>query len=202
MKKVISTLATALFASLALGGCGGSNQQVDDVDYATYCADHLTNTVAPAEACQVPNPRYQLAYADTGHHVWSNGYDTTPDYAFVPIGRPLPMVIYTQPYNYAYHRPLAYSTAPVHRAVSVPYKQYVKTAPKLPANAPKAATVAPAVKPAAPAVPAKPAPNPGIQRGGFGVPSAPRATTPAKTPTFSGRTSTPSRSTSSSKTGK
>lgn len=184
----------------ALSGCGDS-QQVDDVDFARYCADHVVNVVADDSQCAItgdnPTSRFQWAYADTGHHVWNNGFDSTPDYAFVPIGQPMPYgVIYTRPYNYAYHQPLVYSSRPVHRAVSVPYAQFKKTAPKLPANAPKAATVAPAVKPAAPA------PNPGVQRGGFGVPSAPRATTPAKTPTFSGRTSTPSRSTSSSKTGK
>lgn len=189
MKKSASALAATLIATVAITGCGGNRQQqqpqqqIDDVDYAQYCADHLTNTVAPIQACQVPNPRYQIAYADIGHHVWNHDYDTTPDYAFVPVGRPLPVVTYVQPYNYAYRRPLVYSSTPVHRAVSVPYTQYVKTAPRIPA---------PPAKPApAPAAAVK-APNPGIQRGGFGVPSAPRFTAPPAAPSFSGRSSSPS----------
>lgn len=182
MRKII-TLAAALIAIVGLSGCGNS-QPIDDVDYAQYCGDHVLNQVAPDQMCQTGNPRFQYGYANVGGHQWNNGYDATPPYVFVPVGRPLPMGIsYVRPYDYSYHAPLRYSAVPVQRRVSVPYKQYVKTAPRLPANAPKAATTVPAAKPAAPA------PNPAIQRGGFGVPSAPRATTSVKAPTFSSRPS-------------
>lgn len=196
MRKIIYTLAAALLASLTLAGCG-SDQQVDDVDFAQYCGDHVTNQVAPDQLCNTGNPRFQWSYANTGHHTWANGYDTTPDYVFVPIGRPLPMgVSYARPYDYSYHQPLTYSSAPVQRRVSVPYKQYIKTAPRLPASTPKPAATAPAAKPVAPAS------NPAIQRGGFGVPSAPRVATPS-TPSFSGRSSSSSSSSRSpSRSGK
>lgn len=198
MKWRIPALAAALAATLT--GCG-SDQQIDDVDFAKYCGDHLTNQVAPDAACGLsgddPNSRFQWSYADTGHHVWVNGYDRTPDYVFIPVGQVLPYgATYVRPYNYSYHQPLIYSSRPVHRASSLPYKQYKKVTPKVPASAPKAATTAPAAKP--PAAPVK-APSSGVQRGGFGVPSAPKYTPPASTPSFSGRTSTP---TSPSRAGK
>lgn len=185
MKKIILILATAL-AVFGLSGCGNS-QPIDDVDYAQYCADHVMNQVAPDQMCQSGNPRFAYAYSDVGGHQWSNGYDNTPPYVFVPVGRPLPMgITYSRPYDYSYHAPLRYSAVPVQRRVTVPYKQYVKTAPRLP----KGVTPAPAAKPAAstPAVKS----NPGIQRGGFGVPTAPRPSL-TSTPTFSGRTSSPTR---------
>lgn len=196
MKVLSVTLATTAL----LSGCD-DGQQIDDVDFAQYCGDTITKQVAMDEACALtgdnPTSRFQWAYADTGHHTWVNGYDTTPDYVFIPVGQPMPTtVIYTRPYNYGYRKPLARSATPVHRASSLPYAQFKKTAPKVPAAAPKAATPAPAPAPKPPAAPAK---NPGIERGGFGVPSAPRVAPPpapkfgAPTPTksFSSTPSTP-----------
>lgn len=192
----LAVLAVAVGA-FSLSACGDS-PQVDDVDFARYCVDHVVNKVATDDACVATgddaNSRFQWAYSEVGHHTWSGDIDTTPDYVFIPIGEPVPYgVSYVRPYNYSYRAPLVRSSTPVRRASSVPYAQFVKTAPKLPANAPKAATPAPAAK--APAPPPAKTPNPGIQRGGFGVPSAPRQS--ISTPTFTAPKSSSSFSSSS-----
>lgn len=167
---------------LLLTACGGKQQTaVDDVDFAKYCTDSQSNPVrtAPEAMCQQsgdsPTARFKWYYQELPHHVWQGDRDITPDYAFMPYGSPImgydPMY-YRRPYNYSYRQPLVRSMMPVRRAVSVPYATFQRTTPKVPVSA-----FAPPA--------ANSAPNTGIQRGGLGVPTAPRYTPPPTAPKYS-----------------